>query len=500
MAHRSRNALAVLLCAVAPLLIGCQTVYSPARDKQGQEAQKAWSEVDLAAQVAVPRKNIRALLDEQLVMEDEIWVAFRTARARSMAYSWKLARLEEEIDSRLVTLAGNMPAAERKKNRDELARATAAIQTIAENNSFAGQPPPDCTALQTDDGLDKARSAAELLPELAKVTVSENLERAAKECRIVEGIRTAGGAIGVAAASLEADKAAIAAEEASAERLKRAYAAARRTYDESARTLLGNSSDPKASEAVERAVAKLGSLVDAVKAAQDSFSTKFITEERLASLDGFLATYKDIVAGKGVEDGNKVAIALAVFPDLRDKARAALRDLEKPNLVPLAVQKNVELAKLEGAQRSIDLRRQVVAERQAQVAALEAQVVALDEAKGSFKDPAIKGASTKSLLEVMNEKNNEGLNARIKLWRSTTRFLDAEGRLRAEAGKVPYRISALEHERVLTLAESNVHQWQALIDPTVELMAGYGAAGLKSSDHIALFNSLTLLWNAIGVN
>lgn len=393
-----------------------------------------------------------------------------------------------------------MSAAERKKNRDELARATASIQSIAESNSLAGQPPPNCAALQTDQGLEQARAASQTLPELARVTVTANLDRAAKECRIVAGITAAGGAVGTAAASLEADKASLAAEEAAAGRLEKAYAAAKKTYDESARTLLGDPSDPKAKEAVERAIEKLGNLVEAVKSAQDSFSTKLLSEERLASLDGFLTTYKDIAAGKGVEDGNKVAIALAVFPDLRDKARVALRDLEKPNLVPLAVQKNIELAKLEGAQRSIDLRRQVVAERQAQVAALDAQVEALDEAKGPFKDPAIRGLLSKSLLDVMNEKGDKGLDTRIKLWRSTTRYLDAEGRLRAEAGKAPYRISALEHERVLTLAESNINQWKALIDPSVELMAGYGAAGLRSSDLIALFNSLTLLWIAVGVN
>lgn len=500
MVLRYCRVVATLLCATVPLLSGCQTIYSPARDKQGQEAQKAWGEVDLAAQAAVPRKNIKTLLDEQLAMEDGIWAAFRTARARSMAHSWNLARFEKEIDSRLNSLAGAMSATERKKNRDELSRATASIQSIAESNSLAGQPPPNCAALQTDKGLEEARAASEVLPDLAKVTVTVNLERAAKECRVIAGIATAGGAVGTAAASLEADKATLATEEATAERLNKAYAVAKKTYDESARTLLGDPSDAKASEAVEKAIAKLTSLVDAVKSAQDSFSTKLITEERLASLDGFLTTYKDIAAGKGVEDGNKVAIALAVFPDLRDKARAALRDLERPNLVPLAVQKNIELAKLEGAQRSIDLRRQVVAERQAQVAALDAQVEALDEAKGPFMDPAVRDLMNKPLLEVMNEKGDKGLDARIKLWRSTTRYLDSEGRLRAEAGKAPYRISALEHERVLTLAESNINQWKALIDPSIELMAGYGAAGLKSSDLIALFNSLTLLWIAVGVN
>jgi outer membrane protein TolC len=79
-------------------------------------------------------------------------------------------------------------------------------------------------------------------------------------------------------------------------------------------------------------------------------------------------------------------------------------------------------------------------------------------------------------------------------------FLDAEGRLRAEAGKTRYRMTALERERTLSIAESNINQWKALIDPSVDLMVAYGTSGLKSSDIQAFLNSLTLLWIGVGVN
>ena len=73
-------ALAILVVSLAsPLLSGCAStssslphLYRPARDKQGQEASKAWGSVDLDAQLSVPRKNLKALLDEQLAVEDEL--------------------------------------------------------------------------------------------------------------------------------------------------------------------------------------------------------------------------------------------------------------------------------------------------------------------------------------------------------------------------------------------------------------------------------------------
>lgn len=508
MVLRSCGLTVLVVSSAALLLSGCASpssglphLYSPARDKQGQEVSKAWGTVDLNSQLSVPRKNLKALLDEQLAVEDEIWNAFRTAQARQMAQGWTLAQWRGEMKGRLEKLAGTGTAESLKADANALKLANGSLHNINVTRGLAGLPPADCEELSTPAGLVASQQAASKIENGdVRAVALATLGDAAPHCRTIAGIAARGGELGAASALLEKDKAAVEGDKARAAALKDAYAAAKKSYDETALTLLGDPSDPTARVAVDKAIAKLGALVDKIKSAQDAFSAKLLTEERLASLDGFLTTYKDVVAGKAVEDGNRFAIALAVFPDIRDKARKSLRDAQKPNLVPLTLQKNVELAKLQAAQKDIDLREQVVAERTAQLDSLHAQVDALVAALGAFNDASVQAQTGKPVLEVMSATGDSGLEARIKLWRASTKYLDAQGRLRAETSKAYYRISALEHEKVLTRVESGINQWKAIIDPSVDLMAGYGAAGLKSSDLIELFKAATLLWIGAGVN
>lgn len=485
-------------CATSTL-----TLYSDTRDKQGQDAQKAWAAVDLAGQLSIPRKNLKALLDEQLAVEDALWSAHRTARARELSYSWTLADFDRRVRARFAKLSG-VTEEELQQRRNKLESTQESFQTIITNFSLVGQPPPKCDALLKEGGQAEAlEEAKKLTTEAARIAVQQAIPRAVANCRTFDELQKlpTGGELGVARGQLKLEKEAIEQDEQKATALKAAFDDAQGKYTESTRALLGDPDDPKAKEDVSAAIKKLSDLVEKISKAQDAFSVKVLTEERLASLDGFLTTYQDIAAGKEVKDGNKVAIALAVFPDVREKARKALSDLQKPKLSALAIQKSVELAKLEAVQKDIGTRRQIVAELEGRVAALDAQLQSLASALAPFdKDSAIKTAAKKTLLEVMTEKGDAGFEMRTKLWGSTTRYLDAEGRLRAEAAKANYRISALSYERALTYSESSINQWKALIDPSVELMAMYGAAGLKSSDLIALFNSVTLLWIGAGVH
>ena len=110
--------LAILSAAL--LLSGCTSVspglphlYSPARDKQGQDVEMAWGAVDLGAQLSVPRKNLKALLDEQLAIEDEIWSAFRAGEARQMAQGETLGQWQRAMETRLQVLAGMAAPASR---------------------------------------------------------------------------------------------------------------------------------------------------------------------------------------------------------------------------------------------------------------------------------------------------------------------------------------------------------------------------------------------------
>jgi hypothetical protein len=296
-------------------------------------------------------------------------------------------------------------------------------------------------------------------------------------------------------------------DEAKTATLRSNYKAALAEYERAASLLVVNPTENR--DKVDAALKRLGDLAQDLKNADDAFSLEFLSEERIASLDRFLSTYSDVVAGKGTEGGNRAAIALAVFPDLIDKARVALKDLEKPNLVPLVLQKNLEQTKLEAAQRDIQTRTRLISLRQAHVDGLTAQARAYKAADDALNAKGVtQRLATLKLREAMKPVSDkevtddpDGLfESKQKLWKATALYLDAQGRLRANVGKTRYRVTALERERTLTYAESNVNQWKALIDPSVELMGAYGASGVKSSDIQSLFNSLTLLWIGVGVN
>jgi hypothetical protein len=79
-------------------------------------------------------------------------------------------------------------------------------------------------------------------------------------------------------------------------------------------------------------------------------------------------------------------------------------------------------------------------------------------------------------------------------------YLDADSRLHAEIRKTNTRVRAMEHERALAAAESNVAQWNALITSGVGQLADFGASGIRPERITALINSLTLLWIGAGVN
>ncbi len=503
-------------CVMAAFLSGCASVtwhmYSPERDQQGKKAKETYAKVDPTAPLTVTRKNIKAWLDEQVAVEDQLWTGYRNALAQSMAHGWKLVEYRRQVDARFNALAGEVKPEDRKKERAALQVATDSLASIGASNRMVGQPAPSCPALLKAGGLDEAKKTVVELSETnvnAAAAVATSLDLAHTRCDIIQKVTAnpKGGELAGALASLQADELALKTDEAMAVKLKNAFEAQQKTYTESVQAMLGKSEDKSKKEAVDAAIKKLDDLVKTITQAQDAFSTKVIVEERLASLNGLLKTYADIGAGKEVKDGNKFAIALAVFPDLRDKASKALNDAKQPYLLPLAMQKNVELAKLEAARKAIALRRQILSERQAQVDSIDAQLDALTQAReatlryeGPGKAPTADHADytawkDKPLLDVM-EGTEPPFDFREKLWRSTALFMDAEGRLRAETGKAYYRISALEHEMALTYVDSGLKQWKALLDPSVELMALYAGSGVKVTEITGIFNSVALLWIA----
>lgn len=522
--HLLRVARTTLLLVVVALAASGCAIYSETRDKQGQAAKESWGKVDLAAQLSVPRQNQQALLDERLKLEDELWLQRRDRLAQL------LTRLKvSDFRTRVTADAKRLLGAQR--SLDDLNKAQLALRTAKEAYRVdtsgvlaAGLTVPSCDVVLTAKkgaGSDKEKAQAALIAIAAAAPASAvdyvkrvNEDRNDNCGALDKGLGDFGGDLGQAQAALKRDQDELRVSRVRAEIAQVAYKKAVAEYEEVAKQFAdsvakGEDTDGARSK-LDAALTKAGDALAVLKDAQDSFSIKLVSEARLDSLDRFLSTYTDVRDGKGTpENASKAAIALAVFPDLRAKAQKVLSELEKPNLIPLALQKGVEKARLDGAQRDIDVINTRLALRQAHVDALAAQGNAYWQVNGALSNAAVQKFDSTTMFQALqpltakeaeDRSDNGPVEGKKLLWMATALYLDAEGRLRAEGVKTEHRIVALSYEQAASLAESNLGQWKALIDPSVELMAAYGASGLKSTDIASFLNTLTLLWIGVGVN
>ena len=513
----------LMLFAVVWATSGC-AIYSESRDKQGQAAKESWGKVDLAAQVAVQRQNQQSLLDERLKLEDELWLQ-RRDRLAQLLTRLKVSEFRARIKHDVTRLIGD------QHSLDDLNNAQVSLRTAKETYRVdtsgareAGLTVPSCDIVLTaklGEGIDKekARTAlteiAEAAPASAVIYVTSVNEDKNDNCgKLAKGLGNFGGELGLAQAALKRDQDDLRGGRVRAEMAQATYKKAVTEYEKAVmqfadNTAKGDDTDGARSK-LDAALTKAGDALEMLKDARDSYSVKLLSEARLDSLDRFLSTYTDVRDGKGSpENASKAAIALAVFPDLRAKAQKILSDLNKPNLVPLTLQKGIEKAKLDGAQRDIDVINMRLSLRQAHIDALAAQGYAYWQVNGALLNAATQKFDSTEIFKVLQpltakeaeDRTDSGpVEGKKLLWMATALYLDAEGRLRAEAVKSEHRLVALSYEHAASIAESNLGQWRALIDPSVELMAAYGASGLKSSDIATFLNTLTMLWIGVGVN
>lgn len=523
-----RHIPAIGLVLTGLLLSGCGTgarLYSPERDKQGQAAQTAWSKVDLKSQVAVPRENLAKTLAEQLAMEDEIWAKRKERQAGDMASTMTVAKFRTEAEKGLTRVIGEgkpgTPVAVADAYRKALGQVDAEALNLdgyLDKISFSGVKPPPC-ALATNPTELAAYNKAKLagLPINKAAGYVPAIAGYAKTCADLKrekgvAAATAGGALGRALADLKIEEDDLEAQKASVEVLLISLKAAQDEYAAAEKALKRNAKTQQdvtdALAKLKRVVAKLPSSANpkgedgAGQLSESAIAQKAFSQERIDSINKFLATYESVVKGEGAAAGsNRAAIALALFPDLQDKSKQALADAEKPNLTPLLLTKSLEQVRYDAAVKDVERRETLIALRRQLVASLGQQSAAYLEAyQESEKVPAGRLAVALTPYDEGKADATEQAKKKNAAWRGATRFLEAEGELRALEGKTRYRIYALQNEGALLYAESSVQQWDALIKPSVDLLAQYGAAGITSKDAIDLFNSLMLLGIAVGVN
>jgi uncharacterized protein YceK len=506
--------LSLLVCMLMGTA-GCGTLYSETRDKQGQAAREAWQKVDLASQIAAPRKNHAALLDKQLQVEESLALARREQLARRIATGGTVEEtLASPVREDLQRLAGGRDQAKQWLDAldDEAFARQALLKFDTEFQRFGLEMPP-CdrfSKAETRAALD-AWVAKQPAPRAQAVTAAIRGASTAcddKRLRATQSLSLGSSELQQTRDATKRATEALAAKRAASLDQRNLFRAAKAEYDAAAAAL---ATEPTAArDRVQAAARKLQELAAQLSGLQDAFSVRFISQEQQKSLDELLSTILDTPAGTApAADSSQAAVALVLLPDLIDSARTSLADARKPHLVPFVLAKDLARIRADAAARdvaaqetAVDLQRQKLSRQTERARTLRdadvnlglVDAARLNDSAAHALSPVqqVPGARDKAASKVLDDK--------IRLWKAAAFYLHARGQLEADVGKVDYQVNALEYERALAYAESNVAQWNALISTSVDQMAAFGAAGIRSEDVVALLNSLTLLWIGKGVN
>lgn len=506
-------------------------LYSAERDKQGQAAKEAWSKVDLKSQIEVPRQNLAKTLAEQIAIEEDIWMKRRGIQAGRMAGSWTVDEFRETAGAELLRVVGGADAhaaegraREYKGAANKVETATNQLDGPINKMEASGIAPPPCSVAMDDAKLAEYNKAKlQSVSEARAAIYAGSMKSLVTACETIASNQTAaakaaGGELGKARRELADEEAALERAKVDADLLLTNLKTAQAEYEAAEKELKGNPGQTK--DKVNSALDKLRALVEELpgsvnpdaKAGDDkllkesAIATKLFSQERLDAINKFLENYDSVLKGDGTAAGsNRLAVALALFPDLQQKSQEALANADQPNLTPLILRKKIEQTKLDTANRDLERMHTVIGLRRQIVTGLEAQLYAYQNAYEGSKQVNKTIAKWSDALQPIEEKPGEPVpisvkNEKVAAWKASSQFLEAEGRMRADVGQNYYRVYALQSEGALLYAESSIQQWKGLIDPSVDLLAQWGASGVTSNDVIQLFNSLMLLGIAIGVN
>lgn len=509
---------AVLTCAA---LTGCAGArpYSEIRDKQATAAKKAWADVDLASQITVARENLSALLARQLHVADQLAAAKRASTIRSMATGGTLEQhLRGPVAAELTTLFGSVGAAQEwHKASTAEQKAKAGHAKIEKAFTYAGIDAPACSELNKPEIKQKWVEASTEQTVTAAI-IHSNLEKLAESCKKP--------AISATNSVTLDDKSHV------GELLKRLALEKKDIEDGRQKTQLARMQFKVAAEAhsaalkeleikkdetakakVAKTLGKLQDAFDGIKGASDVFSKKFVSEERLETIDQFFAVALDEKSEKAPDDASKTARFVAFFPEWLDEVKKDSAEAKRPLLLPLVLRKQYEQIQLDALTRDISLREnrvRLLEERLAIHTQQAGKLLSVNTALSKMHqdDPTLFALSYQDVMAPIKggvspkerAKAEQKMASRKVILEATGQYLDATSRLQIEAVKLEHQFGYAEQAIALSYSEANVSQWNTLIGGGIDQLADFGASGLKAETIVTFLNSATLLWIGQGVN
>jgi hypothetical protein len=540
------------LCA-ALALSGCGglKLHSDARQKQGEDAAKAWKEVNLKPLFDAERDNQAKLLDAELSSWNRHLAEVHTGELRDLAKT-PVGSYPIKYDALLRRLAGTLspttrPAIEKgvADALDALERETAAGLRLARSQSFLQSsrvPKFTCEQLTASPrSIVDAWTAKN--PDVAATTVVvSELRSATDECKnIASGQNdyvTAvkdfdGGDLKKRVAKWSRGQTDLKRKQAAVDAAVTALNTAQATYDTA---LKAGKPDESAVDKAKDLAKDVASKVDALEKIQGVFGIEAASEERIKRIDDLLASLQ---SGEPLdtETASKLEVAISMFPKIKDDL-AKVKSLSKGTAaVPLLIQRDVEQAKVSSARVEVVREKQRVellavmvlttvqqadtvltAIRHFEMVSPEGLRILTDSAKAAnaerdAENAALKAAKTpaeKTAARRARAKRDaaslDGLwqkvhpDDRREVLESTVYYLDAYSRQETTVQSLETRSLAISSERAVDLAEINASLWVSLINATVTQAAEYSALGFKASDFEKILNLIALGYIGHGVN
>ncbi|MEJ8839330.1 hypothetical protein [Ramlibacter sp. AN1133] len=511
-----------LAAACLPLAAcGHLQLHSDLRQKQGETALSAWHAVDLKGFFAAERTNEAKILEQELASTEKLAVVRRELEIRKLART-PVRSLPKVYDEALLPLVLDDPNAVTPQARAQFEEALrtarnahnaqqALQRQLDRDMSFLqemGAPRFSCAQLLDADQAivdawktrEPARAAAAggRLRDVARHCHSIAAQEVAARAAVA---RLTGGRIQTIASAMQAAQQARAQREQAADTARKAYEAALKEYNaevESAKA--GTSTVEKAGAAAVKAA----SALQRVEQLQNALSEEFVSEERIKKIEALLASLK---AGTilDTEDASKAQIAISFFPTIADDIRAIRQARKGRAAVPLLIQRDIDMARLNAAKARLANEQQDIALSSAELGATLVQANTYVNARNRLFGEPVKGMPAVVTVApagatVAAAWSDLQPDQRIALLESTSLYLDAFGRQQAEADAAATRRFALAKERAIAMSEINAGMWSSLIGATVDQAAEFGALGIKASDIAPILNLLGLLYIGRGVN
>jgi hypothetical protein len=548
-----KRTVACLVTLAATQLVGCEHLrfYSDKRNQQGVDAKTAWSKVDMTALITADRDNLNKILQSQLELQEKYATSIRDHQLRAILSSDKIVgvALRNPIITELEILAGTgnekiIDAAIEQHLNQSSSPAAIKLKLAQQRFDQIQVTRPTCTELvvtKLSDGnfdLIKPESIKSLF---AKLAASKNPTDERKfgvlnsallslitacEDDKVQSIPDAlaafkHGKLQDAVSDMTADSNALATAKQSGATLQKEYKDASEAYEKIAGRRAGTATPAPASAAttasptaaatcnpldtaklkpteVEAANAahRLCQAVAAIEKADSAFGKKFLSQERLDSLQKLVDTVNQTKPGDPVPAGaSKATAAYVLIPGLIDEVHAAIAANKKPVAMSFLIQRNIEQLKLEAANREIALLETRAHLSSIVVEAIVNEIVLLYKAKTNLsKKPGLLNTPMAIVF------NNATIDDKVTLYAALVNYLDAISRQDVKWRKAQYQRLSTFHEVALTYAEVNLKQWTSLIDTAVQQVGDSAAGGIKPESITNILNSLGIFYIGHGVN